>query len=270
IVMSDSEDSTVTYMAISSPFGGARAGTLLPDFIPEPVYPEFMPLENEDDDEDVKEDGDEEEEEHLALANSVPPPVHCVTARMSIRDEPPTPFWSEAEVARLLSIPSPPPSPLSLCPTYPLGYRAAMIWQRAESPSISHSLPLPPPIILSHTKASVAMMRADAPSTYILASRSETPPSGTLPLLPIPAPTSSPHLLLPSTDHRADRPKVCLPPQKRLCITFGPRYKVEESLSTPAARPTGGFRVNYGFVATLDREIRRDLERDVSYRITDT
>ncbi|GKE39590.1 hypothetical protein Tco_1462995 [Tanacetum coccineum] len=184
----------------------------------------------EDDDEDDEEDDEEEEEEHPAPPDSVSPLVHRVTARMSIRDEPPTPFWSEAEVARLLSIPSPPPSPLST-------WSSPLPQGRV---STSHSLPLPPPIILSHTRASVAMMRAAAPSTYILASQSETPPSGTPPLLLIPAPTSSPPLLLPSTDHRADMPEVCLPPQKRLCIAFGPR------------------------------EIRRDPERDVGYGITNT
>ncbi|GJY73278.1 hypothetical protein Tco_0477709, partial [Tanacetum coccineum] len=31
-----------------------------------------------------------------------------------------------------------------------------------------------------------------------------------------------------------------------------------------------GFRADYGFVATLDDEIRRDPERDVGYEITDT
>ncbi|GKD30110.1 hypothetical protein Tco_1240888 [Tanacetum coccineum] len=35
-------------------------------------------------------------------------------------------------------------------------------------------------------------------------------------------------------------------------------------------RPPGGFRVDYGFVATMGREIMRDLERDVGYWITDT
>ncbi|GJX91203.1 hypothetical protein Tco_0344529 [Tanacetum coccineum] len=150
--MSDSKDSTITYTAVSSPFGG------LPDIrsprvdgppvMPEDpyayvlVYPEFMPPEDEvfpakeqpllatvsptanspgyiadsdpeedeedpeedptnypanegddddddessdddkDDDDDVKED---EEEEHPAPTNSVPPPVHRVTARISIR-----------------------------------------------------------------------------------------------------------------------------------------------------------------------------------------
>ncbi|GJV51875.1 reverse transcriptase domain-containing protein [Tanacetum coccineum] len=130
--------------------------------------------------------------------------------------------------------PSPPASPIR-----PLGYRAAMIWLRAEATSTSHSLPLPPPIILSHT-------RPDAPS------------SGTPPL----------HLL--STDRREDRPEVTLPPRKRLGIALGPRYEIGESLSATTARPTGGLRADYDFVATMDREIRRDLERDVGYGITDS
>ncbi|GJU50731.1 putative reverse transcriptase domain-containing protein [Tanacetum coccineum] len=172
-----------------------------------------------------------------------------------------------------IPIPSPPllvssplsmsPPPLPVSPTHPLGYRAAMIRLRAESPSTSHPLPLPPPIVLPHTRASMAIMRAAAPSTYILASRSETPPSGTPPLLPIPLPTSSPPLLLPSTDYRADAIEVTLSPQKRLCIALDPRYKVGESSSTPTARPTRGFRAYYGFVGTLDAEIRRDPEREI-------
>ncbi|GKE90412.1 hypothetical protein Tco_1567887 [Tanacetum coccineum] len=133
---------------------------------------------------------------------------------------------------------SSPPPPAS--PTYPLGFRAAMIRLRAETPSTSHPLP------------------------------SSTPPSGTPPLLPIPLPTPSPPLILLSTERRADKLKVCLPPQKRLCIALGPRYEVSESSSTPTARPTGGFRADYGFVATLDNEIRRDPKRDVGYGITET
>ncbi|GKE23661.1 hypothetical protein Tco_1435173 [Tanacetum coccineum] len=64
--------------------------------------------------------------------------------------------------------------------------------------------------------------------------------------------------------------EVCLPPRKRLYFAFGPRYEVGESSSAPTARPPGGFRADYGFVATMDREIMRDLERDVGYGITDT
>ncbi|GJT61763.1 hypothetical protein Tco_1005296, partial [Tanacetum coccineum] len=232
---------------------------------------------DDDEDDDVDIEGDEEEEEHPTPANSTviallavdhalsveetesfetdesaatppPHPAYRVTARILIRDEQPTPFWSDTEVARLLVIPTLPPSPLSpwssplpqipspplpvsptpplsppplpVSPTYPLGYRAAMIRLRAEAPSTSHSLL--PHIILSHT-------------------REDTPPSGTPPLLPIPAPKSSPSLLLPSLDHGADRLEVCLPPWKKLCFAFGPRYEVRESSSAPTARPPGGF-----------------------------
>ncbi|GKG14138.1 hypothetical protein Tco_0353738, partial [Tanacetum coccineum] len=112
--------------------------------------------------------------------------------------------------------------------------------------------PLPLPIVLPHTRASMAMMRAATPSTYILAPQSETLPSGTPPwtplLLPMPLPTSSPPLLLPSTNCRVNVP---------------------ECSSTPAARFTGGFRADYGFVGTLDVEIRRDLDREIGYSITD-
>ncbi|GKE33541.1 hypothetical protein Tco_1452863 [Tanacetum coccineum] len=121
--------------------------------------------------------------------------------------------------------PSLPASPIRL-----LGYRAAMIRPRAEAASTSHSLPLPSPIILSHT-------RIDAPSL------------GTPPL----------HLL--SADRRADRPEVTLPPRKRLDIALGPRYWVGESSSAAAARPTRGLSADYGFVTTMDREIMQDLER---------
>ncbi|GJR45686.1 putative reverse transcriptase domain-containing protein [Tanacetum coccineum] len=130
--------------------------------------------------------------------------------------------------------PSPPASPIR-----PLGYQAAMIRLRAEAVSTSYSLPLPLPIILSYT-------RPDALS------------SGIPPL----------HLL--SIDRREDRPEVTLPPQKRLGIALGPRYEIRESSSAAAARPARGLRADYGFVATMDREIRHDLERDVGYGITDS
>ncbi|GJZ65603.1 hypothetical protein Tco_0622299 [Tanacetum coccineum] len=266
---------------------------------------------NDDEDEEVDIEADEEEEEeHPAPADSTavalpaadqalsaeetepfetdesaatppPHPAYRVTARISIPAPVPTQVWSDAEVARLLTISTPPSSLLSpwssplpqipspplppilsplpqipspplpvsspvpvlspsppASPIRPLGYRAAMIRLRAEAASTSHSLPLPPPIILSHT-------RPDAPS------------SGTPPL----------HLL--STDRREDRPEVTLPPRKRLGIALGPRYEVGES-SSAAARPARGLRADYGFVATMDREIRHDLERDVGYGITDS
>ncbi|GKD24307.1 putative reverse transcriptase domain-containing protein [Tanacetum coccineum] len=217
----------------------------LPEFVPKLVYPEFMPLEDdvlpaeehplpgvasptadspgyisesdpkEDDDEDPEEDpanyptdrdeeeeeepskdeaddkdededDDEEEEEHPASVDSVPPPVYDVTARMSIREQPPTPFWSEAKSR----------------------------YDSAESRDTIYF-----------------------PSTTIEYTTIRKPHS----LHITPLPTSSPPLLLPST--------VC-------------RAGVSET--------SGGFRADYGFVATLDDEIRRDPERDVGYGITDT
>ncbi|GJV29917.1 hypothetical protein Tco_1386365 [Tanacetum coccineum] len=183
--------------------------------------------DDKDDDVDIEED--EEEEDHLAPANSTAVALPAIDHAPSTEETEPI-CRTDESVARLLAIPTPPPSPLSLwssplpqipspplplilspllisspppaSPTYPLGYRAAMILLRVEAPSTSHSPS--PHIILSHTRA-------------------DTPPSGTPPLLPIPLPTSSPSLLLPSADHGADGPEVCLPPRKRLCFAFGHR-----------------------------------------------
>ncbi|GJW24627.1 putative reverse transcriptase domain-containing protein [Tanacetum coccineum] len=209
IVMSDSEDSTVTYTAVSNPFRVRSEEDLEEDDDEDPEEdPTDYPTDRDDDDEEYEEpfgdetddkeedDDDEEEEEHPAPADSVP----------------------------------------HLYIVLQLGY----------------------PSDLRH------------PYHFLKIQRSDVPPSGTPPILPIPLSTSSPSLLLPSTDHGADRPEVCLPPRKRLCFAFGPRYEVGESSSAPATRPTGGFRPDYGFIATLDREIRRDPEREVGYGITNT
>ncbi|GKA48553.1 hypothetical protein Tco_0741511 [Tanacetum coccineum] len=114
----------------------------------------------------------------------------------------------------------------------------------------------------------MVLMRAAAPSTYILAPRSRTPP-----ILPIPLPTSllplPLPLPLPSTNRRADVPEAVLSPQKRLCIALGHRFEVGESSSSAVARSTRGFRADYGFFDTLDAEIRRDPNREVGYEITD-
>ncbi|GJX32465.1 hypothetical protein Tco_0242320 [Tanacetum coccineum] len=322
--MSDSEDSTVSYTEVSSPFedlsdigspGVDGLPMMLEDpyveaalqdppspdyvpgpehpplpvyvpYVPEPVYPAFMPPEDdfvpeedpeEDDEEDPtdrdddndeeeesfgddandeEEDKDEEEEEkeHLVLTNSVPPPACRTTARMSIWDQTPIPFPPVVEVDRFLAISTPPPSPLT---PY-----SSPLPQIPSPPLLSRvTIYFPSTIILPHTRASVAMMRTAAPSTYILASQSKTPPSGTPPLLPIPLPTLSPHLLLLSTVCRAGVSEVMLPPRKRLCIALGSRFKVGKSSSAPTARPTGGFRADYRFVNTLDDEIRRDPKR---------
>ncbi|GJS58598.1 hypothetical protein Tco_0653382 [Tanacetum coccineum] len=233
-------------------------------------------------------DGDEDEEEHLAPADSVVVALPATNQAPSAEETkpfetdesaatpPPHPAY---QVARLLAISTPPSLPLSpwssplpqipspLLPLLPpslmlspapppspirlLGYRAAMIRMRARAASTSYSLPLPPPFILSPT-------RPDAPSL------------GIPPPLPISVPTSSPLLLLPSASRREDIPEVTLPPRKRLGIALGPGYKVGESSSAAATRLAGSLRADYGFVATMDREIRHDPEREVGYGITDS
>nr|GEX86342.1 hypothetical protein [Tanacetum cinerariifolium] len=44
----------------------------------------------------------------------------------------------------------------------------------------------------------------------------------------------------------------------------------DQPRSAAAARPVGGLQADYDFVATMDREIRRDPEREVGYGITNS
>ncbi|GJY04812.1 hypothetical protein Tco_0370752 [Tanacetum coccineum] len=125
---------------------------------PEEDLIDYLAHRDNDDDEDKDKD---EEEEHPALADSVPL-VHRMTARISIRNEPSISLPLREEVERLLALTTPPPLPLTplssplphipsppfltsprASPIRPLGYRATIIWLRAETPSTSHPLPLP-------------------------------------------------------------------------------------------------------------------------------
>ncbi|GJS05371.1 hypothetical protein Tco_0321879 [Tanacetum coccineum] len=274
--MSDSDESGVTHTEISSPYED------LSDIDPEEdgdEDPEEDPIdypadggddgddemdieEDEDDDMDIEADEEDEDDEMDVEIDEEAEEEHLAPAPVTITV--PKSAWSDSEVARLLAISSPPASPLSpwsssppqipfpLSPPPPvltapppspirsLGYRAATIRMRAEAAATSHSLPLPPPFILSPT-------RPDAP-----------------PPMPTSAPTSFPPL------HREDRPEVNLPPRMGLGLALGPGYEVGESSAAAAARPAGGFRADYGFVATMDRQIRRDPERYVGYGITDS
>ncbi|GKE82237.1 hypothetical protein Tco_1552237 [Tanacetum coccineum] len=245
------------------------------DFVPEPMYPEYIPQDDEilpaeekplpaaasptadplgyvpesdpeeepeeddedpeedpadypadrddDDDDDEDEDEDEEEEEeHPAPADSVPP-VHRMTARISIRDKPSISLPPKEEVKPLLALTTSPPSPLT---------------------------PLSSPLL-------------QIPSPPLPAS----PPVSVLPALPLP--TSSPPLQLLSSDRRADRPEITLPPRKRLGIDLGLRCEVGESSAAAAARPIRGNRADYGFFDTIDAEISRRRAEELGYRIRD-
>nr|GEV73717.1 retrovirus-related Pol polyprotein from transposon 297 family [Tanacetum cinerariifolium] len=81
---------------------------------------------------------------------------------------------------------------------------------------------------------------------------------------PLPPPLHMP----PPIDHRDDIPKTEMPPRKRLCLsTLGSRYEVGESST---ARPIRGRGIDYGFVSTLDAEARRRGIGEVGYGIRDT
>ncbi|GJQ97259.1 hypothetical protein Tco_0008398 [Tanacetum coccineum] len=156
--------------------------------------------EEESSGDDADDEEDEEEEEHLALADSVLP--HILS--------PPLPIS---------------PLPLPASPTYPLGYKTAMIRLRAESPSTSHPLP-----------------------------------SSTPPLLPINLPTSSPPLLLPSMSHRADVPER----EVGYGITDTWDEMVEDVQGTPIATDMAGLSQRMtDFVTTVRQdtdEIYRRLD----------
>nr|GFA16768.1 hypothetical protein [Tanacetum cinerariifolium]GFA20932.1 hypothetical protein [Tanacetum cinerariifolium] len=115
------------------------------------------------------------------------------------------------------------------------------------------SIPAPVPIPAWSDSEVVRLLAMSSPPASPLSPWSLPPPQ-------IPFPALPPILSPPS--HVEDRPEVTLPPQRRLGIAFSPGYEVGESSSAAAARPAGGLRADYGFVANMDREIMRDPERE--------
>ncbi|GKE71834.1 hypothetical protein Tco_1529906 [Tanacetum coccineum] len=206
----------------------------------------------------------EEEEEHLAPADSVvapvvdhvpsseetypfetdeaaatpPSPPACrTTARISIRPEAPVLLPPEEEVERLLALPTPPPSPLiSLSPP--------SAEERLARCLAAPALPSSPLPRLPHPYGSPNHVRAPpgfrAAMGRLRASSPLPPPVPAA--LPLPSPPLPP---LPSSP---------LPPLLDSLFIY-PKYEVGES-STAIPRPTGGRRVDYGFVGTLDAEAR--------------
>ncbi|GKC62199.1 hypothetical protein Tco_1089797, partial [Tanacetum coccineum] len=152
----------------------------------------------------------------------------------TVRPQTPIPFPSEAEVASLLALPTPPPSPLT-----PLSSPLPQI-PSPPLPVSSLPLPLPSPPTTSPTYV-------EAPLGYKAAGiqmRAALPP-----------------LLLPSTSYRTDIPEVEMPPQKRACFTtLASGFEVGES-SAAAARQPG---------PTLKAGVRRDKVREMGYGITST
>ncbi|GKE34507.1 hypothetical protein Tco_1453829, partial [Tanacetum coccineum] len=245
---------------------------------------------DDDDDDDDTDDEDEkpfeeEEEEHLALVDpsdvpAVDPVPSAEDTEAHDADEPvPTPpslLPSEEEVERLLALPTPPPSPLIFLSPPTTEERLARCLAAPALPSS----PLPR---LPHPYGSSNHMRAPpgfrAAMGRLRASSPLPPPVPTLlplpspplpPLPPSPLPPLPDSFFIPLVDRKEDIPEAELPPHKRLCLTTPASiYEVGES-SIAVPRPTGGRRVDYGFVGTLDAEARRQRAEAVGYGIRDT
>ncbi|GKA04023.1 hypothetical protein Tco_0676804 [Tanacetum coccineum] len=294
--MSDSEDSTVTYTAVSSPFeDGSDIGSpgvdgppIMPedpyayimaayqvppspnyipgpkvppspdyipgleepqsppllDFVPEPMYPEYIPQEDE-----------------ILSAEEQPLPA----AASPTADSPGYVPESDLEEEPEEDDEDPEEDPAD----YPTDRddddddddedEDEDEEEEEEHPAPADSVPpvhpSPPasPIRPLGYRAAMIRLRAETPSTSH----------------PLPLPTSSPPLQLLSSDHRTDRPEITLPPRKRLGIDLGPRYEIGESSAAAATRPIGGRRADYGFVGTMDTEIRRQRAEEVDYGIRD-
>ncbi|GKE98425.1 hypothetical protein Tco_0021776, partial [Tanacetum coccineum] len=217
-----------------------------------------------------------------SAATPLSPPACRTTARISIRPEAPMPFPSEEDVERLLALPPPPPpSPL-------ISLSSPSTEECLARCLAAPALPSSPLLIVPHPygrpnherappgcRATMGRLRSSSPSTYhpLHPSPPLPPPPSSLHLPPhvptsLPLPSSPlPTLLFipPPVDHREDILEAELPPRKKLCPTaLTSRYKVGES-STAAPRPTGGHRVDYGFIDTLDAEIICQIAEEVGY-----
>ncbi|GJS76585.1 putative reverse transcriptase domain-containing protein [Tanacetum coccineum] len=175
-----------------------------------------------DDEDEDEEDEDEEEEEHPAPADSavviptvepdsppegtepiMPPPstdISTTRARITVRLQASISLPPEAEVERLLAMPTPSPSPpISLSPPS-AGERLARI---------------------ASTQALIYAIIAVLPSP---------------PLPPLPPSL----YITPPVDRRDDLPESELPPRKRLRLsTLGSRYEIEESSTARPTRGRG-------------------------------
>ncbi|GJU41453.1 hypothetical protein Tco_1194410, partial [Tanacetum coccineum] len=258
-----------------------------PDYLPEPIYPEYVtksdpeedpevyeddetkdsPVDNpmaggddgDDDDgdssrddandEDEDEEDEEEEEEHLALADSavVVPTDEPVSPPEGTELVIPPPSIDITIGARITVRPW-----ISISPP-PEAEVERLLAMTTPSPS--------PPISLSPPSAGERLARITSTQALINAVTAGLPSP---PLPPLP-----PSLYIPLLVNCRDNiPEFEQPPRKRLCLsTLGSRYEIGESST---ARPTRGRGIDYGFVSTVDAEERRQGIRDVGYNIRDT
>ncbi|GJR92005.1 hypothetical protein Tco_0216016 [Tanacetum coccineum] len=223
-----------------------------PDYVPE-SDPEVDP--EEDDDEDFEEDhvdypadgGDCWSRYTPALADSVVVALPAADQAPSIEET--EPFKTDESAAtppphpRLpdcLALSTPPSSPAILM-VFTLPHDLLF---STTTPLPSPSLPLSPPsLVLSPSPPPSPIRSLGYRAAMIRAYHTPLPISGSL--LPITT------IVLPLCCRRVTGPE-------------------ERAHLAAAARPVGGLRADYGLVATMDREMRRDPKREVRYGITDS
>ncbi|GKB40102.1 hypothetical protein Tco_0885044, partial [Tanacetum coccineum] len=302
LIMSDYDDSTVTYTTVSSPYEDSSdmgsPGFEGPPMMPEDLHarytqstchPRMMSYQlksshclllphlllrddgddeessNDDDVEEDEEDEDEEEEEHLA---PVDPAAVAFPVDLDPSDEETEPFETDVSTAT-------PPSPPH--PTYRVTARMS-IQPQAPAPFLSKedierflALPTPPLSPLSQYSSPLPQI-----------------PSPPLPI-PSPPPNSPTYIeaplgfkaagirqrdTSPSLVHETEIPEICLPLRKRPCRTAPTsRYEVEDSSAAGADRQDGPAiaRVDlYGFVDMVDAALGRLMSSELGYSIMDT
>ncbi|GJW05911.1 hypothetical protein Tco_1568334 [Tanacetum coccineum] len=296
--MSDSEDSTVTYTEISSPYedlsdiGSPGAeGPIFQDppspdyvpgpeepeqappspiyvpFVPEPVYPEFLPKDDvlpaveqllpvaaspttkspgyipeSDPEEDPEEDDEEDPEEDPAdypadrgddRDDEEPSDDDDDDDDDAEEEEHLTP--ADPAAVAYSPLPTPPPSPLS-------PYSSPL----PQIPSPPLPIPSPPPNSTTYVKGSLGSRAAGIRQRDAL----------------------------PSLVHETEMPEIYLPLRKRPCRTTpGPGYEVGESSAAGAARQVGPTTAGadlYRFADMLDAAPGRQTSRELGYGITDT
>nr|GEU38424.1 hypothetical protein [Tanacetum cinerariifolium] len=327
-VVSDSEDSTITYTAVSSLFRGLSdigspgvngppvmpedpyayviaafqaspspdyllgsehppSPVYVPEFVPEPVYPKFMPPEDDilptkeeplpvaaspttqspdkgddedessddDEDDDIDIERDEEEDEYLASADSTAVTLPTIDHALSAEEN--ELFETDKSMA------TPPPHP---------AYRVtARMSIRPQTPILLPSdieiarhmdIPTPPPSPLSSLSSPLPQI-----------------PSPPLPLLSPPpvdptykeAPLGYRAARLRLSAERGEIPEADLPLRKRLYTTHTGTYELGESSTAVAARLRDLVRDDlYRFVDTVERgEGSTPTSIEVGYVITD-
>ncbi|GKB40492.1 hypothetical protein Tco_0885434 [Tanacetum coccineum] len=258
------------------------------DFVPKPMYPEYMPLKDEilptkeqpmptaasptvdslgyviesDLEEEPEEDDEDPEEDPIDYPANRDDDEEEGEEEKPSRDDADDEDKDKDEEEEEEEHPS---SANSIPPVYHMTAKIS-IW---DEPSISLpprekvkrllALTTPPPSPLTLLLSPLPQI----PSPPLPAS----PPASVLPALPLASPTHPLGYRAAMIRLRAETPSTSHP--LPLPTSSPPLCEVGESLAAAAARPIGGRRADYGFVGTIDTEIRRQRAEEVGYGIRD-